>query len=110
MYISTPKEIEEVIQTVPKGTYYNKLIARKLAKKHDADYTCPLTTGIFTAIIANAVEENSKGLKELTPYWRVLKGKGILYDKYLGQPSHQRENLETEDFEVVATKNKRYFS
>lgn len=58
MYISCPEEISEIIKTIPKGKVMTpKEIAIKLAEKHNADYTCGLTTGIFVAIIANYVEQ-----------------------------------------------------
>jgi len=98
MYISTPGEIAEVIKTIPKGKIMStKEIASKLAEKHHTDYTCGLTTGIFTAIIANYVEQER--IKDI-PYWRVVKDKGILYDTYLREPSHQGEYLKDEGHKI----------
>jgi alkylated DNA nucleotide flippase Atl1 len=103
MYISTPKEIDQIIRRIPKGKLITtKEIAKILANKHGADYTCGLTTGIFSAICANASMqelEEGKNLSEVTPYWRVLKSGGKLYDKYLGNTDHQqKEMLEKEGF------------
>lgn len=109
MYISTPKEIEGIIKRVPKGKLITTAqIAQKLSKKYKVDFTCPLTTGIFTAIVANAaIEARELGKKNVTPYWRVIKPKGYLYDKYLGQKSDQKKYLKAEGFKVVPSGTKK---
>ena len=107
MYISTPTEIEGLINEVPKGKLTTtKIIAEKLTKKHNVDFTCPLTTGIFSSVVANKTEEDrSLGKTSNTPYWRVIKPDGKLYDKYLGQILPQKELLETEGFKFEKGKN-----
>jgi len=110
MYISTPKEIESIIKTVPKGRLITtKYIIDKLNKKYNVDFTCPLTTGIFVSIVANkSEEEKSQGKKNTTPYWRVVKPpKGYLYDRYLGQESCQKELLQSEGFKIVPSGTKK---
>ena len=48
MYISTPEEINSYIMNIPKGvTITPKQMREDLAKSNHADYTCPVTTGIF---------------------------------------------------------------
>ena len=47
----------------------------KLATAYGADVMCPLTTGIFLRIVAEAVNEayiNGVKMDDLTPVWRVL--------------------------------------
>ena len=112
MYISTPKEIEGIIRRVPKGKLITtKQIADKLSKKYKVDFTCPLTTGIFSSIVANVAEEQAemgKDRKKITPYWRVVKEpKGYLYDKYLGQVYPQKKYLEAEGHKVVPSGTKK---
>ncbi|HOU75562.1 MAG TPA: MGMT family protein [Candidatus Dojkabacteria bacterium] len=98
MYISTPDEIMSVIKEIPKGKIIStKDIAQQLAKKHKADYTCGLTIGIFVAIIANYVEQEK--IKDV-PYWRVVKGKGVLYESYLREPSKQEQYLKLEGHKI----------
>jgi len=108
MYISTPSEIAKLIRRVSKGKVTTtKYIAQKLKKKHKVDFTCPLTTGIFVSLVANATEEAvAEGKKEIAPYWRVLKPGGKLYDKYLTHELPQREHLEAEGFEIEEGKGK----
>jgi alkylated DNA nucleotide flippase Atl1 len=98
MYISTPTEISEIIKKIPKGKVITVAdIASQLAKKHGTDWTCPITTGIFTSLVANYSEEAGLGI----PYWRVVKAKGVLYDQYLGMESHQSDFLKSEGWKIV---------
>lgn len=112
MYISTPSEIEKIIKRVPKGKLTTtKQIAEKLSKKHKVDFTCPLTTGIFTSIVANVAEEKiemGKSKKDVAPYWRVVKDpKGYLYDKYLGSKFPQKSYLIKEGFRIIPSGTKK---
>ena len=77
-------------------------IRAALAKKHGATIGCPLTTGIFAWIAANAAEEDKeKGVKDVTPYWRTLKKGGVINPKYPGGAELQRKLLEREDHKIV---------
>ena len=63
------------MKQVPKGRVVtiNELRAA-LAKKHKADFACPITTGIFSWIAAHAAaEDEAEGKKRITPFWRTLK-------------------------------------
>ncbi len=85
MLISTPAEIESVIRKIPKGSELSpQAIRAALAKKHQADTTCPLTTGIFLRIISEVALEdmaNGKSADEVAPFWRVVNGKSPLAKK-----------------------------
>jgi alkylated DNA nucleotide flippase Atl1 len=57
---------------------------------------------------ANAVEEAAKEGKHLAvPYWRTLKAKGFLNEKYPGGQEAQKKLLEAEGFQVIA-RGKKY--
>lgn len=100
MLIPTPKLVDGLIRKVPKG----KLVTvgelrRKMATDFAADVTCPLTTGIFVRIAAEAAEEDrANGRQRLTPYWRVIKDDGSLYPKFPGGPEQQARHLRMEGF------------
>src|SRR5262245_31585966 len=84
MVIPAPREVDELMRFVPKGkvTTINELRVA-LAKKHNANFACPITTGIFAWIAAHAAEEaRAQGKKRITPWWRTLKGDGELNPKY----------------------------
>ena len=110
MLIAAPIEYDEVMKRIPEGELITSHEIREyLAKKHNADFTCQLTAGIFINIVANASQERKNlGSKEITPYWRTLKKDGELNEKYPGGIDQQRMFLEMEGHEVVK-KGKRYF-
>lgn len=103
MLIPTPELVDELIRKVPKG----KLVTvgelrRKLASEFKADVTCPLTTGIFVRIAAEAAEEeHASGRQRLTPYWRVIKDDGSLNPKFPGGAEQQSRHLRAEGFAFV---------
>lgn len=109
MVIVRPRDVDAIMRKVPRGKVITiKEICQKLAKQHQVDVTCPITTGIFAWIAAHAAEEAAmEGVKEITPYWRTLKGEGELNPKYPGGIERCRQLLEDEGHTVVA-KGKRY--
>ena len=101
--IPAPIEVDGMMRKVPKGklTTINE-IRSALAKKHKATIGCPITTGIFAWIAANAAEERKqKGGKDTTPYWRTLKTGGELNEKYPGGVETQKKLLEREGNKVI---------
>jgi hypothetical protein len=76
MLIATPLVIDTYIRQIPKGQFADiKQIRKDLAAEYHAQYTCPVTTGIFIRIAAEAAyEEYEKGkpLSKITPFWRAL--------------------------------------
>ena len=110
MLIAAPIEYDEVMKRIPEGKLITSHEIREyLAKKHNADFTCQLTAGIFINIVANASHERENlGSKDITPYWRTLKKDGELNEKYPGGIDQQKMLLEMERHEVIK-KGKRYF-
>ena len=78
------------------------------AKQSGADFTEPITAGIFVSIAAWASHQRSD---DETPYWRTLKANGELNEKYPGGALAQKEKLEQEGHTVIqkGRKNIRYF-
>ena len=101
--IPAPREVNEIMSKVPKGKLLTINDVRQiLAKKHGATIGCPITTGIFAWISANAAEEiRSEGKKRTTPYWRTLKTGGIINEKYPGGVEAQKKLLEEEGHSVI---------
>ncbi len=110
MVVPAPIEVDEIMRKVPKGKLITVAeIRRFLAKKHGATTSCPLTTGIFINIAANAAEESREaGETEITPYWRTLKAKGELNPKFPGGVERHRQLLEAEGYTVIK-RGKKYF-
>jgi len=84
MLIPKPLAVDALIRKVPKGRLVTVAqIMEKLAKDANADCACPMTTGIFLRIVAEAAEEDMRsGKTEITPCWRVLKSDGSLNIKF----------------------------
>ena len=110
MYISTPLEVDGLIQAIPKGKLATLNTLRDaLAKTAGTTIACPVTTGICVSISAQAAAEMAAlGAPSITPWWRVLKSDGRLNEKYPGGVSAQRGKLEAEGHGVAAD-GKRYF-
>ena len=76
MLVSSPQEIDAFIQEIPAGIFIEPAQMRdQLAQKHSADATCPVSTGIFLRIVAEAALEerhNGKALADITPFWRAV--------------------------------------
>ena len=98
MLIPTPLLVDKIIRKVPKGKLMtNSELRRKLASEFATDVTCPLTTGIFLRIAAEAAEEDrARATRRLTPYWRVVKDDGSLNPKFPGGVEQQARNLRSE--------------
>jgi alkylated DNA nucleotide flippase Atl1 len=107
--IPAPLDVNAIMKKVPKGkvTTINE-IRNKIAKKYNATVGCPITSGIFSWIAANAAEEKSKqGKKKTTPYWRTLKSGGVINEKYPGGIDRQKKLLQSEGHKIIK-KGKRY--
>ena len=101
--IPAPIEVDQLMRKVPEGklTTINE-IRQALATKHKATIGCPMTTGIFAWIAANAAEEQKQlGATDVTPYWRTLKVKGLINEKYPGGVEAQSVLLEREGHNVL---------
>ena len=105
MLVPSPREVDACIRQVPAGQVTTAGRIREfLARKHQAAVTCPLTTGIFIRIAAEAAEEDrAAGRNPVTPYWRVVKEDGSLYDKFPGGVQRQLEMLRAEGHRFVAS-------
>jgi hypothetical protein len=85
MYISTAQIIENYIRQIAKGKSVDIVTMRNdLAVENNAVFTCPLTTGIFLRIVAEAAHEQLEQgipLKNITPFWRVIEPNSPLAKK-----------------------------
>jgi len=103
MVIAAPREVDRLMKQVPKGRVVtiNELRAA-LAKKHKADFACPITTGIFSWIAAHAAAEaEAEGAKRITPFWRTLKTGGELNAKYPGGVVGIARHLRAEGHKII---------
>ncbi len=110
LLIPTPLEVDEIMKKVPVGKLITiNLIREKLAKKHKATICCPICAGIFSNISAHAADEDEgSGIKDITPYWRTLKGEGELNPKYPGGIDNLKSRLESEGCKVTKKGKNKY--
>lgn len=100
MYFAPPAFYDAVMRRVPCGRVVTvPQIREHLARQGGADFTEPMTAGIFVSIAAWASFQRDG--EDETPYWRTLKADGELNDKFPGGAQAQKERLEAEGHVVV---------
>src|SRR5256885_8101778 len=110
MVIPAPTEVDALMRKVPKGKLITiNEIRALLASKHNVTISCPITTGIFALLAANAAAEGSRiaGVR-ITPYWRTLRSGGELNPKYPGGIAGIQKRLEAEGHKILQ-RGKRFF-
>ncbi len=102
MLIPKPFDVDAIMRKIPAGKLATvEQIRARLARDCGADYTCPLTTGMFLRIAAEAAEEDLiEGREPITPYWRVIKAGGSLNEKFPGGVEAQAARLREEGHSV----------
>ena len=107
--IPAPREVDEIMGKVPGGKLITiNQIREIVARKHRATIGCPMTTGIFAWITAHAAEEAAaEGKENTTPYWRTLKSRGELNEKYPGGVEAQAAHLREEGHTIEPGKGKK---
>ena len=99
MYFAPPIAYDEVMRRVPLGKLLTVGTIRDyFAKQSGADFTEPITAGIFVSIVAWASYQREN---DETPYWRTLKANGELNSKYPGGIDAQKELLEKEGHIII---------
>ena len=109
MYFAPPIDYDRAMRRVPRGMVTTVGEIRAFfARETGADFTEPITAGVFVSIAAWASFQRQA---DETPYWRTLKAGGELNPKYPGGVEAQREKLEAEGHTVIrrGRKNFRYY-
>lgn len=109
MYFAPPIAYDALMRAVPRGKVITLgEIRAHLARQNGADFTDPITAGIFVSIAAWASAQRAG---DETPYWRTLKAGGELNPKYPGGVQAQRERVEAEGHTVLrkGRKHLRYY-
>ncbi len=99
MYFAPPVSYDMIMKKIPYGKVVTVgMIRDYLAKENGADFTDPITAGIFVSIAAWASYQRTE---DETPYWRTLKANGELNPKYPGGVEAQRTKLEAEGHTII---------
>ncbi len=109
MLIPRPLDVAAVVRKTRRGKLVTvSQLRERLAKDAGADCACPMTTGIFVRIAAEAAEEaRREGKKRITPYWRIIKDDGGLNEKFPGGTRAQAAHLREEGLSIQAARGKR---
>lgn len=100
MYFAPPIDYDTVMRRVPCGRVTTVGDIRAyFAAQSGADFTEPITAGVFVSIAAWASHQRQT---DPTPYWWTLKANGELNPKYPGGVQAQKEKLESEGHTVIA--------
>jgi len=102
--IPAPREVAALMKQVPRGRVVTINDLRSaLAKRHRADFACPITTGIFSWIAAHAAtEDEAEGKKRINPFWRTLKMGGEVNPKYPGGVDAVAKRLHAEGHKIIS--------
>ena len=109
MYFAPPIDYDRMMKRIPAGMVTTVGAIREyFARQNGADFTEPITAGIFVSIAAWASFQRDT---DKTPYWRTLRAGGELNPKYPGGIEEQKKLLEAEGHTVIARgrKNIRYY-
>lgn len=109
MFFAPPIAYDKVMKEIPRGKLILVGCIRDyFAQENHADFTDPITAGIFVSIAAWASFQRSE---DKTPYWRTLKANGEINSKYPISLLEQKKILEEEGHTVIkkGRKNIRYF-
>jgi alkylated DNA nucleotide flippase Atl1 len=102
MLIPSALQVDAMIRKIPFGEVSTlSEIRERLARWHRVDVTCPLVTGIFLRIVAEAAEEDRlAGREDIAPYWRVVREDGKLNPKFPGGIEEQALRLAGEGHKI----------
>lgn len=102
MLIPTALELDAMVRKIPRGEVSTLAqIRSRLARWHNADLTCPLVSGIYLRIVAEAAEEDRQaGRPDVTPFWRVVGDEGKLNPKFPGGVEAHAQRLRDEGHSV----------
>ena len=96
LYVANPKVVNQYVREIPVGQSRTIVQMREdLAKRRDADATCPVSTAIFLRISAQAAIDELEGgrsKEDIAPFWRVLRAS----DKITAKLSIDRQWIDTQ--------------
>ena len=110
MLLAPPLDYDALMRQVSPGRLTTVgLLRQQLAERYGADFTDPITAGIFVSIAAWAAAQRGD---DAFPWWRTLRAEGELNPKYPGGIAAQQALLEAEGHRIVrrGRTNLRYYA
>jgi len=100
LFIASPLLVERYVRSIPRGQTRDAVTMRaELARQHRADATCPMSTGIFVRIVAEAALEAmdaGEGPDTIAPFWRLVEPDSAAARKLSCGPDFIRTRREME--------------
>ena len=85
LYVANPNIVDQYVRAITAGQSRTVAQMREdLAKRRDADATCPVSTAIFLRISAQAAIDEMEGGRSkggIAPFWRVLRASDNITSK-----------------------------
>lgn len=85
LFVGTPAILEDYIRAVPRGEVRTiERMRREIARRDRCDAMCPVSTGIFLRMVAEAAWEQIEcgaDLRDVAPFWRVVEPGSTLAKK-----------------------------
>jgi hypothetical protein len=76
LFIATPGLIANYIARIPAGERREiRRLRNELARRHEADATCPVTTAIYLRVVAEAAWDDLQDgatIDSVVPFWRAI--------------------------------------
>jgi len=103
MVIPHPMQVMELMASIPEGQVATlDEVRTTLAGKNGADIACPMTSGIFMSMVAQASHEDKEEQGSFSvAYWRSLKRNGELNPKFPEGIEGQAKRLEAEGHSIT---------
>lgn len=103
MIVPRPLDVDAAMRRVRKGRVTTMgAIRASLATAAGVEQCCPLTTGIFARLAAEAAQEDAAaGKRRITPWWRTVRDNGAVIDKFPGGGVLQAAMLKREGVKFV---------
>lgn len=85
LLIPTPIMVDQYVRNIPNGVHTSMQQMRAdLAAEYGAAITCPLCSGIFLRIVAEAAYDElqeGKSIDDIAPFWRMIDNKAPILKK-----------------------------
>jgi hypothetical protein len=85
LFVGTPDVVAGYLKKIPAGeTRTIERMRREIARNHDCDAMCPVSTAIFLRIVAEGAWDeiqSGKSIAAVVPFWRVIEPESTIAKK-----------------------------
>lgn len=106
LFVATPGVIANYVARIPPGEVREvRRLRNELARKHDAQATCPVTTAMCLRVVAEVAWDDLQAgatLDTVVPFWRAIEPDSPIARKLRCGPDWIRSMREAEAAEAAA--------